>query len=90
MQPSNENQKASRIYVKTKQLVYFSIPAVAVLLFLVLAPVASPAQFGMDICPSGLISHNAFFRVSITYLYFRFGGVYWGGVGYNFYTGYFC
>ncbi len=75
-----------------KRVAYVCIAITGIVFFLVFVPFVNPFQAGMDICPHSLLSHTAFFRVSITYLYFRFGGVYWGGggVGYNFYTGYFC
>lgn len=76
--------------MRRKGAAYVGIAITAVVLFLVFAPVVNPIQAGMDICPHSDLSANVFIRVSITYLYFRFGGVYWGGVGYNFYSGYFC
>lgn len=71
-----------------KRVVYVSIAGVAIVLFLVLAPVAVPSQFGVDICPLNSLAYTPY--VSITYLLFRFGGVYQGGLGYHFYVSSFC
>lgn len=71
-----------------KRVAYVGVAVIAAVLFLVLAPVAVPSQFGVDICPlNSLISVP---HVSITYLYFRFGGVYTAGYGYHLYASSFC
>ena len=58
-----------------------------VALFFVFAPVVNPYQFGVDICPRDLIAQP---YVSISYFFFRFGGVYFVGLGYHFFVSPFC
>lgn len=71
-----------------RRVAYVSVVVIAIVLFLVLAPVAVPSQFGVDICPLNSLAYTPY--VSMTYLLFRFGGVYQGGFGYHVYTSSFC
>jgi hypothetical protein len=74
--------------MKRKRVAYVGVAIIAAVLFFVLAPVANPSQFGADICPHSSLSSIPY--VSITYLYFKFGGVYAASYGYHLDAGSFC
>jgi hypothetical protein len=62
------------------------------LVLAVVVPVAfflfAPVISGVDICPNGLLAGAP--HISISYYYFKFGGIYEEGVGYFFFTGPIC